>query len=173
MASLPFHSSASDDINPAGFDVEFALTPLNNGTRDARENKIVVTMNHLYPPLCIWEKMSCPLVNSIAMAVVKPSMARRPLIRSAAGPLKAMMSVALVLSCIKFDFECEYNYKLMYKYKNKWNHKTILIWNYLRLRRRRRSCKHLWRNWNGCFFFLMRKITTILLNIPTIFYSIK
>ncbi|MFS7923361.1 hypothetical protein Hanom_Chr03g00259851 [Helianthus anomalus] len=48
IAARPFHSSASDVINPLDFDS--ALTPLNNGTNDATDSTKLVATNAGTPP---------------------------------------------------------------------------------------------------------------------------
>jgi hypothetical protein len=95
IAILPFHSSALEDMIP--FDLDSTLTPSNNGTKEATDNKTLVYKNHGIPPPDIWSNKPCPFANSTPIAVTKPIIANLPLILSGAGPLKAIKSENFVL----------------------------------------------------------------------------
>jgi len=97
MANLPFHNSALEFISPSVFDS--GLSPLNKGTKDAMDRRMLVPRNHWAPPSDIWESRSVPLDSSTARAATNPIMANRPLILSGPGPLKANTSAKLVLAC--------------------------------------------------------------------------
>jgi hypothetical protein len=56
MVNLPFHISASEVITPS--DLDSALIPLNKGTRDAEDSRMLVARNHGIPPLAIWANTS-------------------------------------------------------------------------------------------------------------------
>ena len=96
MANLPFHISASEVMNPS--DLDSAVTPLNNGIRDASDSTMLVPRNNGIPPLDIWVNTSWPLDSSTARAATKPTIANLPLILSGAGPLKANTSENFVLT---------------------------------------------------------------------------
>jgi len=97
IANLPFHSSASEDMNPPDFDS--TLTPWNSGIKEARVRTTLVPKNHGIPPLDICSNTPCPFATSTAIAATNPIMASLPLILSGAGPLNANTSENFVLTC--------------------------------------------------------------------------
>jgi hypothetical protein len=91
MAKRPFQSSASALMTPPLR--PSALSPLRTGTSDATESTAAVAANQASPdPLPACERRPPPRDASTASADTKPTMARRPLIRSGAGPLNASAS---------------------------------------------------------------------------------
>jgi hypothetical protein len=96
IANRPFHFSALEE--KIGLDLDSTVTPLNMGTRDAPVKIAAVIMNHWTPPNPICVARSSPVKSSTAKAVVNPSIARRPLIVSGAGPAKENTSKKFVLT---------------------------------------------------------------------------
>ena len=97
MVNLPFHISASEVITPS--DLDSALIPLNKGTRDAEDSRMLVARNHGILPLAIWANTSWPVYNSTPNAATKPIIASLPLILSGTGPLNENKSENFVLTC--------------------------------------------------------------------------
>lgn len=96
IANRPFHFSAVEE--KIGLDFDSTVTPLNMGIRDAPVKIVAVTMNHWTPPRPICVARSSPVKSSTTKALVKPSIARRPLIVSGAGPEKENTSQKFVLT---------------------------------------------------------------------------
>ncbi|KAF8713495.1 hypothetical protein HU200_028273 [Digitaria exilis] len=91
MANRPFQSSASAFMTPSPR--LSAVSPLSTGTSDATESTAAVAANHVSPaPLPACARSPSPRDASTASAETKPTMARRPLILSGAGPLNASAS---------------------------------------------------------------------------------
>ncbi|TVU41846.1 hypothetical protein EJB05_15401, partial [Eragrostis curvula] len=94
MAKRPFQISASALQNPPL--LASALSPCSSGTSDATDSTAAVAANQASPdPLPACERRPSPRDASTASAETKPTMARRPLIRSGAGPLNANASRSL------------------------------------------------------------------------------
>jgi len=96
IANRPFHFSAVEE--KIGLDFDSTVTPLNMGIRDAPVRIAAVTMNHWTPPKPICVTRSSPVKSSTTKALVNPSIARRPLIVSGAGPAKENTSKKFVLT---------------------------------------------------------------------------
>ena len=91
MAKRPFQSSASALMTAPL--LASALSPFSSGTSDATESTAAVAANQVSPePLPACERRPPPRDASTASADTKPTMARRPLMRSGAGPLNASAS---------------------------------------------------------------------------------